>query len=411
MIRAFALLLALIAGLATAPASAHFTPNSVIELDFASDHVRAQITIPTNEIAFATGRPVMSLPELARHLSATSPDGKVWQVLPKAVRTDTLQKQTDLIATFDLVPPPGADLRQLTLRYNAVIDRVPSHMVMVFARSDFAGGILQSEPQLIGALQQDRQALLIDRGTGSGWRGFGAAIRLGMHHIAEGHDHLLFLLTLLLPAPLLAAGRRWNGYGGLRSMARKLATIVTAFTIGHSLTLIGGAFLGWRLTAQPVEIGIALSILVSAIHAWRPIFAGKEALVAGGFGLIHGLAFATIIGDFTIEPLYRAQAILGFNVGIEIVQLAVVAVMLPALVVLGQSTAYPRIRSAGALLSGIAATAWAIERILGKDNAAARAIDAGLGYAIWPLGLASLACLAVIVLRQSRWAGKYASSI
>lgn len=409
MIRALCLLLALL--FAAAPAQAHFTPNSVIEIDFASDRLTAQITIPTNEIAFATGKPAMSLPELTRHLSATSPDGKAWTVTPKSIRFDTLQKQTDLIATIDLTPPPGADLRRLTFRYTAVIDRVPSHMVMVFARSDFAGGILQSEPQLIGALQQDQQTLSIDRGTGSGWRGLGAAIRLGMHHIAEGHDHLLFLLTLLLPAPLLAAGRRWNGYGGLRSMARKLATIVTAFTIGHSLTLIGGAFLGWRLTAQPVEIGIAISILISAIHAWRPIFAGREAFVAGGFGLIHGLAFATIIGDFTIEPLYRAQAILGFNVGIEIVQLAVVAVMLPALVVLGQSSAYPRIRSAGALLSGIAATAWAIERILGKDNAAARAIDAGLGYAIWPLGLVSLACLAIILFRQSRWAGRYASSI
>ena len=154
--------------------------------------------------------------------------------------------------------------------------------------------------------------------------------------------------------------------------------------------------------------------LITFVTAGDPTVADApailDALVAGGFGLIHGLAFATIIGDFTIEPLYRAQAILGFNVGIEIVQLGVVAVMLPALVVLGQSSAYPRIRSTGALLSGIAATAWAIERILGKDNAAARAIDAGLGYAIWPLGLVSLACLAIIVFRQSRWAGRYASS-
>ncbi len=106
--------------------------------------------------------------------------------------------------------------------------------------------------------------------------------------------------------------------------------MVTAFTIGHSITLIGGAFFGWALPSRPVEVLIAISILVSAIHACRPLFPGREAWVAGGFGLVHGLAFATLIGRFGLEPLQKAQSILGFNLGIELVQLGVVLAILPA---------------------------------------------------------------------------------
>lgn len=394
------LLLALFALLMAAPSPAHLIPGSAIELDFGERQVRAQVTIPVNELAFATGTKSLTMPDLLRMMRATSPDGRAWRIAGETIRIDRSQAETDLVATLVLTPPDSASTRHLTLHYTAVIDRLPSHIVMVFARSDFAAGVLQSDPELIGALRQGQTTLTIDRGPGSSWRGFVAAIGLGMHHIAEGHDHLLFLLALLLPAPLIAAGRRWNGYGGLKPMLRKLVAVVTAFTVGHSLTLIGGAFLDWRLPAQPVEIGIALSILISAIHAWRPLFAGKEWLVAGLFGLVHGLAFATIIGDFALEPLAKAQAILGFNVGIELVQLAVIAAALPLLIVAGRSSAYPFIRNTGAAIAVIAALAWAVERITGNSNAIAETIDAGLGYAAWPLAIISLASLVLLLDRR-----------
>src|SRR5438045_3779903 len=128
-----------------------------------------------------------------------------------------------------------------------------------------------------------------------------------------------------------AARTMWRGWRCARRPARRctlgrLAGVVSAFTLGHSVTLIGGAFFGWRLPAQPVEVAIAVSILVSAVHAARPLFAGREPWVAAGFGLVHGLAFATVIGNFGLDPLEKAQSILGFNLGIELVQLAVVAV-------------------------------------------------------------------------------------
>ncbi len=345
------------------PAEAHLTPTSVIELEFGTSEVHALIDIPQSEISYALGKKMLSAGEIAAHIRVTSPDGRPWRVAVAAPHVALTQGTPDLVTSAVFTPPPGAPVRQFTLAYDALIDRLSSHIVLVMAKSDFAGGVLRSDPAMLGALQQGATKIAIDRGQGSGWRGFFASLRLGMHHIAGGVDHLMFLLTLLLPAPLLAFGGRWTEAAGLRATIRRLIGIVTAFTIGHSLTLIGGAFFGWRLPIQPVEVGIAISILVSAVHAFRPLFPGREALVAGGFGTIHGLAFASVLADFALPPFARAQAILGFNLGIEIVQIAIVAVVIPLLVWGARRSGYRQVRVAGAILSALAALYWIITRL------------------------------------------------
>ena len=356
-------LAALIFGVcAVSAAHAHLTPTSSVALDATEVRIGVTVTIPQGELGYRYGTPTIDEATLRRHFAAASPDGTVWTVGPMAIETRIHEGVPDLVARFGIAPPRGQSTRSLRLRYDAIIDAVPSHNVLVVLQSDFAGGVLQGEPRLLGALRNGSTQLTIDLGTPSRLSGFAAAFRLGMEHIAEGFDHLLFLLTLLLPAPLLAAGGRWQGPSGRRQTIRHLLWIVSAFTIGHSVTLIGGAVFGWALPSQPVEIGIALSILISAIHAARPLFPGREALVAGGFGLVHGLAFATVIGNFALEPFDKAIAILGFNLGIEAVQLIVVAVVLPLLLWLAAKPAYQHVRLAGALLSGAAALFWIWER-------------------------------------------------
>ena len=126
--------------------------------------------------------------------------------------------------------------------------------------------------------------------------------RLGARHIALGTDHLLFLLALILPAPLVASGGRWGGYAGGKTAFRQIIKVVTAFTVGHSITLVFGA-MGWAiLPGVVVEFAIALSILVSAVHAMVPIFRGREVYIAGGFGLVHGMAFAATLSGW-FDPL------------------------------------------------------------------------------------------------------------
>lgn len=387
-------------------AEAHLSPNSVLSLDFESRAVRAEILMPAGELAYAEGRSLAldgalsgQRPFLERyigeHLRLAAPDGRPWttRIDDLALREDG--GGADIVAMVTLTPPSGAPLRRFTLAWDGVIDRIDNHYVLVFARSDFAGGVLSNAPELIGGLQGSRKTMAVDRGGANTWRGFIASLRLGMAHIAEGHDHLLFLIAIMLPAPLRADGRRWAAFSGWRGMLVKLALVASAFTVGHSLTLIGAALLGWRLPAPPVEVAIALSILVSAIHAWRPLFAGREAFVAASFGLVHGLAFATVIGDFRLEPWSRAQAILGFNLGIELVQLAVLAGLLPLLLLLAPTPRYTPLRVAGAMLAGAAALAWLVERLSGNANAVAGALEAVFARAPLWLLLATLGALAL----------------
>ncbi len=405
--------LALAALIAAAPAAAHLTPNSVVSLDFNLGSVDAEILTPMSELAYGSGHPLHVAPDggvgdqrsfleqyVQTHLGARTPEGRPWRVDVRDVGIASDSFATDVKIIARLTPPKGASTRRFTLSYDGIIDRVPNHFVLVFARNDFATGTLSSEPQMIGGLQGPTRLVAIDRGDGSAWLGFFAAFRLGMRHIAEGHDHLLFLIALILPAPLIPLAGGWGGFKGWRPTLKGLALIVSAFTVGHSITLIGGAFLGWRLPSRPVEIGIALTILISAAHAWRPLFGGREPWLAAGFGLIHGLAFATVIGNFRLEPLAKAESILGFNLGIEFIQLCVVLAVLPALLLLAPTRLYPAIRQAGAVFAGVAATAWIVERFSGVSNAFADGLDQMLGYALW------LPAAGVVVALLTRLLGK-----
>jgi len=222
-----------------------------------------------------------------------------------------------------------------------------------------------------------------------------------MQHIKEGTDHLLFLIVLLLPAALLTNGRQWGKFGGTKYSILRLLKIITSFTIGHSITLLIGA-LGWlRLPAQPVEILIAFSILVSAIHAIKPIFPGKEMYVAAGFGLIHGLAFASVLANLKLSAGTMALSILGFNLGIEIMQLFVVLITIPWLILLSQTPVYKYVRVGGAAISGIIAIAWILERATQTPNFVSAFVNKAAEQTRWAiLILAVLALVSVLLKRR-----------
>lgn len=391
---------------------AHNAPGSAVLLDFRSDSIGAELRLPISELqhgfhqnleadpATVAPRFRSALADYVRqHLAVRTPDGQAWTIEVSGMEVALTEEPIDLVVQTAWHPPAGAPLRQFTLNYDVISHEVVNHIVLVSVRSDWARAQLGDQPEALGALRSFASQLTVDREAGSTWRGFRSVLMLGVHHIAEGTDHLMFLLALLLPAPLFCAGAgRWGGYGGLRHSGVRLTKIVTAFTLGHSVTLIVATF-GWvHLPGRPVEVLIAVSILVSAAHAVRPIFAGREPLIAAGFGLVHGLAFAETLTVLHLDAWQLAQALLAFNVGIELMQLLVVAVTIPSLVLLSRTRVYPVLRIGGAALAGAAALGWIGERAGGWANPFLPIVDGLAAHALALVGL-----LTVLAATASLW--------
>jgi HupE / UreJ protein len=236
--------------------------------------------------------------------------------------------------------------------------------------------------------------------------GFASIFRRGMRHIAEGTDHLLFLLALLLPAPLIVIGARWAGFADVPSSLLRILGIVTAFTVGHSLTLASAAWGLIRLRSGPIEVLIAFSILISAIHAFRPIFPGREARIAAFFGLIHGLAFAETLEKLGLGRWERVGGILAFNLGIETMQLIVVCTILPSLILLSRTRAYSFLRIGGAVFAGSASLGWIGDRLFDLHNSVDAVVAVVAHYAAWIAGALfsiSLLCWLLRKMLDQHW--------
>ena len=180
----------------------------------------------------------------------------------------------------------------------------------------------------------------------------GTFIPSGTHHILIGPDHLLFLFGLLL------LGGGW----------RRLVTIVTAFTIGHSITLSLAALDIVNPPARLVEPAIALTIVVVGVdNLLQRKGGGRDLrpLAALVFGLIHGFGFASVLKEFGLPQEALGWSLFSFNVGVELGQLAVVVVAASALAVIRKR--WPAVSSRVVTIGSIAVVAggayWFVERV------------------------------------------------
>jgi HupE / UreJ protein len=205
---------------------------------------------------------------------------------------------------FAVKPISGPHLSRaglFDLHCSLLIDRIPSEVVLVSIRTDWRTSTFANEPQLAGVL--------------------------------HGADRTLRCL-------------------------RQIGKIVTEFTAGHSVTLTAGAMNLVHVPRRPGEVVIAASILIFAVHAFRPLFPGREAAIAGCFGLVHRMAFETM-------------------------QLLVVAAGLPSLILLSRTRLYPSIRIAGPVFAGAAAAAWIVQRLWDVPNPAEVLVTALAQRAGW----------------------------
>ena len=406
----------LLAALIAQVICAHQQPTTLIVLDIGSDHVSMNLHVPLTELELAFGHDVTQRPEqtiavwkaplrdyLTGHIHPVNTAGQPWSVQVRDMTVGSAEQAQgipfqEVLVRLSLIPPAGASPRNFILNYDAIMHQVVTHKAMVSVHSDWAAGQVDDEPTQVGIIAVDTgtariEPLAIQLGEASWWAGLCGMVGLGAQHIRGGSDHLLFLVVLLLPSALTVSGREWGAFGGIHDSLIRLVRIVTAFTLGHSVTLLAGALHWVTLPQQPVEVLIACSILVTAAHAVRPVFPGREAQVAAGFGLVHGLAFATVLAGLKLDAGPMALSIFGFNLGIELMQLFVIAVTAPWLILLSLTPAQKWIRLGGASLAAIAAAGWVVNRMSGESNGIERLMTTVTGFA--PLGILLLAVVAI----------------
>lgn len=247
---------------------------------------------------------------------------------------------------------------QLLLNYSLLFDIDPDHRGLLNVDAE---GANQS-----AVFSVSQPAVTMTLGAAQPWQQFRAFVREGVWHILHGYDHILFLLTLLLPAVVIYRQGRWEPRNSMRESVIDVAKVVTAFTVAHSLTL-SLAVLGWvNAPSRLVEATIAFTVVLGALNNLFPIVTERRWLVALVFGLVHGLGFASVLGDLGLERGNLALALLGFNVGVEVGQLAIVLVLVPVAFWLRATFFYRRIfMPVGAAAIGSVAAYWFVVRTFG----------------------------------------------
>jgi len=326
------------------------------------------------------------------NLAIESRDGTEWDIVftgeVQAIETENrlyAAFEFDITNVFDEAP------RQFDVTFDGIVPN-SSHFAFVVMRTDPVTGVFLNEGDPVGidtevedisdtvglvengrVITADAPTLDVDLDNPSTWKAFTGTVVLGMDHIFIGTDHILFVLVLLLPAVMvfsLADG--WAPVPSFGAGLWRVIKIATSFTVAHSITLALGGLGIVELPSKLVETIIALSIVATAFHNLRPIFANREALIAFAFGIFHGFGFAGLLSDLGVGRGQRVLSLLGFNIGVEIGQAFIILLLFPALFLLRRTTAYPWILRVGSMLLALVATIWAIERIfeteLGIDN-------------------------------------------
>ncbi len=366
MIGRILIVLALVLG-ATAPASAHKPSDSYLTLAVDGDTVRGQWDIALRDLEFAIGldddgdgqltwdeirakHQAIAAYALARLTITGCPVTAGEQLIDN--HTDGAYTVLRFTAACSVAP------KQLQVGYRLFADIDPQHKGLLKVTANGA-----TRTAIFGVDKPD-QAIALS-GDSSRVGEFIDYVKHGVWHIWIGFDHILFLLSLLLPAVLVWRGARWEKASDFRSAAIDVLKIISAFTLAHSVTLSLAALGLVSLPSRWVESAIAASVVVAALNNVVPIVHGKRWIAAFVFGLIHGFGFASVLADLGLPQGSLALALIGFNVGVELGQVAIVAVFLPLAYAARDSWFYRRVvLVGGSAVIALLAAVWLGERAL-----------------------------------------------
>ena len=253
-------------------------------------------------------------------------------------------------ASLDFIVDCPAGSSPDELRSDFLFDSDLAHRVVVLIDDDGDVRIaVLSAAQRVAALS-----------VANGGAGFTSYFKEGIHHILIGYDHLAFLGCLLIAVMRLGEPRT------LRNKLIDAAWVASAFTLAHSLTLTLATLDVVVPASRPTEIAIAASVAIAALLNLRnePPFA--PIWLAFGFGLIHGFGFAGALGELGLPERNKLLALIGFNLGVEAGQIAVIIIVLPLLFVLARSAKRgARVMTIASLALAAIGLFWMIERLIG----------------------------------------------
>ncbi|MES2624416.1 MAG: HupE/UreJ family protein [Pseudomonadota bacterium] len=187
----------------------------------------------------------------------------------------------------------------------------------------------------------------------------------GVWHIWTGYDHLLFLLALLLPLFGTRTNLQSSTPDTLKTVVVKVLKLVTAFTVAHSITLIGTSIYQPAFEPALIETLIAISVVLAGLNILLPMFDKGHWRIAFCFGLLHGLGFATALSGLELPADYFIECLLSFNLGVELGQLAIVLPCIPLLLLLSRQFYYRTMAMPVMALAVISCSLWwTVERVV-----------------------------------------------
>lgn len=309
-------------------ASAHLSSDSYLRLDLADRGMSAQWDIALRDLDVALGLDAdgdgaITWGEVKarqrdieayalNHLQVTGGAGDCL-LQPAGLLIDQHADGGYAVLRFDVRCPPAT--RVLTIRYRLLFDLDPTHrgLLSVIDHGGASTAILGPERMTY--------TLVLRAAEASGFLSF---VRLGVEHILGGKDHLLFLAVLLMPA--LGAVRR----RGIAASMIDAAALLSLFTAAHAVTVTLAALRIIEVPARITEAAIAFSIAITAADNVRPFLGPRRGVIAFGFGLIHGLGFASALGPLALRGWSLVAALVGFNSGVELVQLGLALIAFAA---------------------------------------------------------------------------------
>lgn len=247
--------------------------------------------------------------------------------------------------------------------YNVLFDIVPEHKAFLVIEHHWKNQVYNNEAVATLVFTDNKRSDILDLGNPSLFKGFMGVLNLGMTHIWEGIDHVLFIIALILPAVMYREEKQWLPVNEFKPAFIYLVKVISFFTIAHSITISLAATGIVDLPGSVVEPLIAASIIVAAIDIIYPIFKGRIGWVVFGFGLFHGFGFAGLLTSRGVLGEHLMVSLLGFNLGVEIGQLVIILVAFPIIYLVRKYAFYPNlVMRVGAAALIFVAAIWFVER-------------------------------------------------